>query len=160
MGKDNNPTDLNLFTSEMLTLKSESVKKYGHTLEYLEGALDYIAGKTNKKFANADERTQALMDLADHPKWKLQRLFDYEEPNFSGIWKFLSLQRQEEPAHKAPQLPEPRTEKPRKYAQLVDALCNKRNITIQEFYQGVREIGENKPVTIPIRDGKAKAAGE
>lgn len=98
------------------------------------------------------------MDLADHPKWKLQRLFDYEEPNFSGIWKFLSSQRQEELVHKDPQLPEPRTEKPRKYAALVDAFCRSA-ITAQEFYLGVKEIGENKPLTV-IRDGKAAAAGE
>ena len=97
----------NPFISEMSKRLSESSKRYGHDLDFLEGALDWVINQTKEKMTE-DERMQALLKLSTYPKQKIMMISEFNETHFKDIWKYLDTVRVPEQHVSSPkQLPAP-----------------------------------------------------
>lgn len=78
----------NPFTREMLRKLNESSKRYGHDLEFLEGALDWIVNQTKAKLTE-EERFQYLLKLSTYPRSKLLSLDAFGGAHITHVWSYL-----------------------------------------------------------------------
>ncbi len=91
------------FLKEMLNNVSKQSAVHGHSLEFLEGALEWLMTFTRTKLTEK-ERVQYLAKLSTYPKWKLMKLDEFND-SLSRVFVFLDALRQEPERFKA--LPEP-----------------------------------------------------
>jgi len=95
----------------MTALKNKADKLnsvHGHSLEFLEGAADWICHQT-KTIQNDKERAQLLIKLSSYPKWRLLEI-DKFSGYFAEVFKYLDSLQYKEPATELPPgLPEPPT---------------------------------------------------
>ena len=97
----------NPFISEMSKKLSESSRRYGHDLEYLEGALEWILNQTKAKLSNEDERLQHLLKLSTYPRAKLMMLSEFSGSYFPEVWGYLDTVRIPEVRYDRMALPAP-----------------------------------------------------
>ena|SRR3990172_6594657 len=81
------PETINLFTSEILKNARRQSMAQGHSLEFMEGALEFLLTKTQKKL-DEKERAQFLVMLSKYPKWKLLQI-DGFSGSLGQIFTFL-----------------------------------------------------------------------
>ena len=75
------------FLNEILQNAKEQSRERGYSLEYLEGALDWILSMTRVKLDETD-RARHLAKLSTYPHWKIKRISDFNG-YFSELYKFL-----------------------------------------------------------------------
>jgi hypothetical protein len=75
------------FLKEMLNNANDQSKARGYSLEYLEGALDWVLSITRTKLDETD-RARHLVKLSMYPHWKIKKIGEFSG-YFSELYKYL-----------------------------------------------------------------------
>lgn len=92
------------FTSEMLIKMKNRALRYGHSLEFIEGAMEWLINQT-RAVMTPRERLQATVQLAAYPHWKLLKLDEFTGA-FSGVFAYLDALQSPPETYKPPRLPD------------------------------------------------------